>query len=497
MLNRICLCASAAYARPVVLLLCLCCLLLPGRPSSAAGRSVPASEASASAPSSLDEHIATLAAGLEKRTKAIAGVSAVDLASGKSLGAHREDELFIPASNMKLLTSFFALAKLGSDFDFRTAVYLSGRDIVVVGDFDPTLGDPVLAAAENKTIYADLDIWVQGIKAKVGDTIAGDLLVVSRGEVKSYRHKDWPRDQYDRWYGAPVAQMNFNNNCMDIKFDVKAGEATPVLSPSSRFIKVANSVKPGKGPWSARLSSDDSAVSLTGTAGAGGEPVSVPVNNPPMLLGRTLADRLEQAGVHLGGQVRKVEPDQVNLPSAKLLVTTRTSLAMAMTRANKRSLNMAAESIFLRSGDGTWEGSAKIATETLCKSFGLKETSFHVADGSGFSRNDRVSPQAMTTMLQGALRLDKNGILLKSLPISGTDGTIAKRFDNPRYRGRVLGKTGYIAGVSCLSGYILDKQGKPSVAYSVLVNKCVDLAAAKHLEEEICERLVDYVDSRP
>ncbi len=426
-------------------------------------------------------------------TKAVVGVSAVELGSGKVLLDHHADDLFAPASNMKVLTSAFALSRLGAEFKFKTTLYWLGNDLLVVGGFDPTFGDPVVAETYKKTIYAELDQWAKAVKDRAGGKLPGDIIVVAPGSPKTWRHKEWPRNQYGSWYSAPVCQLSFNNNCLDINFAMQGKELAPQLSPLSRLIKVASSVKPGKGGWSAASNPDDSTVTLTGTGGAGGKPVSVAVNHPPLLLGRTLAERIMQAGVEFSGQVRHVQ--EADMANAKAFVQTTSPLALAMSRANKRSLNMTAECMFLRAGDGTWDGSAKIAAETLQQTYGLKPGSFEVIDGSGYSRGNRISPAAMTKLLGGILAQKGSGIFTQSLPVSGVDGTISKRFDE-QYRGRVLGKTGYIAGVSCLSGYVLDKQNKPVIAYSVLVNKCVDLGAAKGLEEQICEMLVDYADGK-
>jgi D-alanyl-D-alanine carboxypeptidase/D-alanyl-D-alanine-endopeptidase (penicillin-binding protein 4) len=118
-----------------------------------------------------------------------------------------------------------------------------------------------------------------------------------------------------------------------------------------------------------------------------------------------------------------------------------------------------------------------------------------ICDGSGFSRNDRVSPRAMVTLLQAVLKRPDSKVLLDALPISGVDGTLSKRLKDAPYRGRILGKTGYIKGVSCLSGYVLDAQGKPAIAYSVLLNGC-EISRARQTEEMVCRALVDMLDGK-
>jgi D-alanyl-D-alanine carboxypeptidase/D-alanyl-D-alanine-endopeptidase (penicillin-binding protein 4) len=223
------------------------------------------------------------------------------------------------------------------------------------------------------------------------------------------------------------------------------------------------------------------------------EPVSVAVNFPPLVVGRTLAKRLEKAGVTLDGTVKLVTIEQIDQAKAELIASTTTPLSKAIRRANKHSQNMVAECIFLGAGDGTWPGSAKLAEETLTKKYGLPADSFTIDDGCGLSRQDRISPAAMTSLLAQLARGPGAEAFIKSLPICGVDGTMERRLDEAPYKARVLAKTGYIAGVSCLSGYACDAGGKPKIAFSVMVNGIQGAAAAKDLEDTIGEILVDWL----
>jgi D-alanyl-D-alanine carboxypeptidase len=61
----------------------------------------------------------------------------------------------------------------------------------------------------------------------------------------------------------------------------------------------------------------------------------------------------------------------------------------------------------------------------------------------------------------------------------------------------VAAKTGYIRGVSCLSGYVLDKASRPAIAFSMLVNDMPGrIATAKDLQDELCAVLIDASDGR-
>ena len=88
-------------------------------------------------------------------------------------------------------------------------------------------------------------------------------------------------------------------------------------------------------------------------------------------------------------------------------------------------------------------------------------------------------------------------MILESLPFSGIDGGLRKRMKSPPYRGRAAAKTGYVDGVSCLSGYVLDGESRPAIAFSVLVNN-VPLGKArraKRLQDELCKLMVDSIDA--
>lgn len=434
---------------------------------------------------------------LEAMTKAKMRIGACAASlDGKELLSYQADDLYVPASNMKLLTSCFALARLGGDFRYTTTVYLSGNDVIVKGDYDPILGDPVVAQATGKSIYTELDLWAKCIVKRLGGQAAGNVIVIGRGG--SYRHPEWPKNQYQRWYCAPIAELNFNDNCFDVRFNKsKEGGIVPVVAPESRFIEVVNNTRPGKGAYSLTNSKDQSQIRLSGTAAYNmTDPVSNAMDNPPLVLARVLADRIAQAGGKVEGEIKLLSDEQAGLDKAKAIIQTQTPLSLVMNRANKRSVNMIAEGMFLRAGDGTFDGSAQLEAQTLRETYGLAEGSFSISDGSGFSASNRVSPRAMVKLLTAVLKRKDSRVLLDALPVGGVDGTLSKRFEDAPYRTRVLGKTGYIAGVSALSGYVLDADGKPVAAYSVLVNRCADLARAKRAEEMVAKALVDWADGK-
>ncbi len=454
--------------------------------------------AAAQGQAGLQRAVAALVARYERASGAVVGVSVRDTATADTLVEIRSGESFVPASNLKLLTVAAALERLGADFQFVTRVYCRGRDVIVVGDFDPTLGDPRLADELDRSIYAELDAWSAAIVEHLAGRSVGDIILLTPGFSTGSRPATWPDRHYASWFGAPVAPLNFCGNCIGVTFDLSGGRVRPTLTPTSRHISVVNNIVPGsRHVWSLRANADVSVVTLTGRVTASTGQFS-PVGNPQMLLGRVLADRLARAGATVDGGIR-VDSDSGSPPDDAVLVAEiRTPIAYAIWLADKHSLNMAAECLLLRSGDGTWEGSAQVMTDTLVEAFGIGADDLTIRDGSGLSPDNRVTPAAMTSVLAAAVTGDGGELLLNSLLIVGREGRMVDRLSAPAYRGRALAKTGYISGAQCLSGFILDTDGRPALTYSILVNRVPDGRGkvAQQLHDDICRRLIDALDAR-
>ncbi|HUU60298.1 MAG TPA: D-alanyl-D-alanine carboxypeptidase/D-alanyl-D-alanine-endopeptidase [Phycisphaerae bacterium] len=493
----------------------LCLAIFPARRPRSTARAalalvvflLAASPLCGAAPPALPERIAAAVADYETKQKGVVGVSVVDLRTGKTVMGQRDGERFVPASNQKLLTGALALARLGGDFKFVTAAYLVNGDLWVVGSGDPTFGDPVLAKENKQSIYAELDRWAASIKKASAEGIAGNLIVCAcfdpnqRSPLEGFRHPAWPKRQHDKWYCAPAAGLNFHDNCFGVTFANTAGKITPVLTPASSLIQIVNKTKVAKRHlWWLSSSADDSVVTFRGTVKtASPYPLPVAVNNPPLLFGRVLADRLDRAKVALKGGVVLKRLCPLSAPELRRPVCrTLTPLAAAMRRMNKDSLNMVAECVFLRAGDGTWRGSARIMTETLARSYGLDPGSFTVSDGGGLSQENRVSPAAMSRLLAAVAKRKDAAVFLQSLSVSGTDGTLRKRLTDKAYRGRIRAKSGYVLGACALSGYVLSKEDRPAMAFSILVNRVPPGKAwvVKQLQDAICCMLVDSLGGR-
>jgi D-alanyl-D-alanine carboxypeptidase/D-alanyl-D-alanine-endopeptidase (penicillin-binding protein 4) len=462
-----------------------------------------ATPASAAAPD-LGKTLANLVEKYRDASGASVGLYVVNLADEAVVCDADGDKLLTPASNQKLITSAVVMKRLGPDFKFRTRLVLEGKDLAVYADGDPTLGDPVLAHDREESIYAAFDRWVAAVK-KAGITRVEGNLVVRAGLFSGPMiHPDWPKDQLKSWYSAPVAAASFNDNCMDVSFKPAGKGFRPALSPESDFFAVTNKTTAGAThSWDLVYGTSPLKMTLVGSvSGASSKPVSVAFPDPPAMFACVLADRLAMGGVAIDGKitVSNNDSDAAGPPAdAKLIAVEETPLIDALSRANKQSLNMMAECLFIRSGveggrPSSWAVAAETARKVLVRDYGLTEKQFTVTDGSGLSRADRVTPQAITILLRAMM---KNETFFHSLAVCGVDGSLEHKFHAETLTGRIIGKTGTLAGVSALSGFAVDAKGKPVYVFSLIVNGATGgkTFAAKSLEDACCEALVRATDA--
>ncbi|MGB3692271.1 MAG: D-alanyl-D-alanine carboxypeptidase/D-alanyl-D-alanine-endopeptidase [Spirulinaceae cyanobacterium] len=139
------------------------------------------------------------------------------------------------------------------------------------------------------------------------------------------------------------------------------------------------------------------------------------------------------------------------------------SLTSWVTTTNRDSNNNYAE-ILLR-----FIGGATAAKQSLTQ-LGVNPNGFSQADGSGLSRSNSISPDALVDLLQAMTRAKGSDIFYQSLPVGGVSGTLRRRFRSTAAQGKVRAKTGTLRGVRALSGY-LEHPEYGRIVFSILINQ--------------------------
>lgn len=422
-------------------------------------------------------------------------VFAMDVGTGDVIAAIEADRPMTPASNMKLVTTAAALDVLGPEFVFRTELLLSTPaspapaaanlpDLVVKGDGDPAFGDPILLGQHDVKVDQILDGWTQAVVA-TGQKHFSRLVVDDRVFDFDFAHDDWSNSDLVKAYGAQVAGVNFYNNVVDVlPVPTREGQAPSVsLFPvTSAFFETTNRAKTGKTDYfilDRKLETNQ--LIFAGTIrNRRSAPFQISVHDPAMYFGQVLATRLAKEGIRIE-RLERPQPME-EFPDVRPLHVVQTTLPLVLARTNQDSQNMFAEALMKRMGrqltgqPGSWENGAAAVRAALRERLGARSSAIIVADGSGMSRSNRVTARLLVELLRSLHGdADRGHIYLTSLSEAGETGTLQQRLDT--LNGRVFGKSGYVNGVSSLSGYLVipppaDRPGSEprTIAFSLLFN---------------------------
>lgn len=396
--------------------------------------------------------------------------------TGRIKFRHNANQPFVPASNMKLIITAAAVEFLGPDFEYKTQAGLCDNNLVIIGSGDPLLGDEATDTRYGRQpgwIFEDIIAKLKNKKINTVKDIIVDSSIFDAGRV----HPNWPVEQLNRWYACEISGINFNGNCIEITTENVNGKVTATLEPDTNFVHITNNIRAtstGKGAVGAyRQPGRENHLILKGRCKNRQVPFKVAIERPAAFFGYLLAENLADAGIKATGRLIEKAFDEND--NFELLAEYKTPLADCLSRCNKNSFQLAAESLLKTIGakttpnnkNGSWElGRQKI--HNYLSRLGIASGEFYVDDGSGLSEQNRLSANAITKTLLNVYAGDSRTVFINSLASGGTDGTISRYFGQDKYKGRILGKTGYIMGVKSFSGICTTDSG--DYIFSILAN---------------------------
>jgi serine-type D-Ala-D-Ala carboxypeptidase/endopeptidase (penicillin-binding protein 4) len=423
-------------------------------------------------------------AGLEQRLAKALGskqdpseyaIQVVEPNSGTVIYSHNAHAPFMPASNMKLVTTAAALKYLGADFDYKTRVGLQNGALVVLGSGDPLLGDKLIDARHERPNGWIFEKIVQALReqnvAEVSDILV-DTTVFDDERV----HPSWPAKDHNRAFACEVCGLNFNGNCIEITATNQGGHIAVTVEPKTSFVEFINGIEPvteGDTAIGAIRTQQPNKIRLYGKCRNKDGPVHIAIEQPAAFFGFVLAENLGRAGI--GAKGRLIEKAVPVNAAFKPLVEFTTPLTDCLRRANTDSFNLVAEALIKTIDaqskpdhkNGGWAGGRELIAKYL-SDLGIAPEEFVIDDGCGLSRQDRLTTYLLTKVLLDLYHGKNWQMFFSSLAVGGEDGTIDKYFNEAKYRGRIHAKTGYISGVRALSGVCLTNSG-PYI-FSILSN---------------------------
>ena len=401
------------------------------------------------------------------------GVVVKSLTSDELIFQYNSDKLFVPASNVKVLTSVSALSILNPDYRFKTEFYSGGditNGVIHGGLYIKGYGDPTLSTEHLESIAQEFKSL--GIKEIKGGIIVDESYFDNVRYGKGWKEK-WKGDVFS----PPISALSLNYNTFYIKvYPSKPGRIPIVaLEPKGTNVNVINkAITTNKG---GRLTAvwleGGKTIKLDGSISrrTPSYTLEITTRNPTLYAGSAFKRILDDAGIRVEGYVTVgVVPDWAGV----LYTHFSDPLYLIIAEFNKNSVNIIGENIIKTLGaevigePGTWEKGTEVVSNFLHE-IGIKD-SFEIFDGSGLSLLNRVSPNAITDVLEYAYNNQVISLkFLNSLSIGGVDGTLKKRFRRSEVEGRVMAKTGHLSNVNALSGYLFTKSGDVLV-FSILAN---------------------------
>lgn len=437
----------------------------------------------------------------------------LELPSRCEIYARRIDKPCTPASNFKLLTSAAGLDMFGADYKVKTYLAMDGDDLWLIGTGDPACGDPRLAKAAGRTPVSMLQDWVTAIEQRGIRRIKGDIVYDDSAFEESPKvHPTWPKHWLLHWYAAPTAGLNFNDNSVDITiYPTQPGKPPRYeVMPPAQCVKVINECMTAdkNAPTIAKLK-EGNIYKIGGTCSEMTELKSKPVDDPGAFFADALRTQLAARGITVDGRIRKADKPlggAIPPPCDKIIAVHETKMSDILSRINKNSQNLFAECLCKMTGQayeakhgrrvpGSWENGGRALRAFLRKN-GIDDRRLVPIDGSGLSPQNRLTTRMLTDLLAVMYARPDREDYMASLTICGVDGSLKDRMTD--LKGRVLGKTGYIGGVSSTSGYIKTNAGK-WLAFSFVYNQIPersdddsDVKPFTKLQDEACDILASW-----
>lgn len=409
------------------------------------------------------------------------------------LFAHEADQLFTPASNMKLYTTAVALVRLGPDFRFRTSVYAQARpderghlegDLILYGRGDPNLSVRPLTEGHLTPFFSLADQLLQaGVREVLGDIVADESYFVGpRWGV------GWEWDDLQWYYGAEVSALSVDDNFLEVTLRPGEREGDPVqvtLWPSAECMTVRNRAVTGAPGTPQQIELErglqENVLEIRGTMPpeSAGYRAAVALYNPALCAATLFREALERRGIRVRGQIfsvdwreRRAHPLDLR-PMVELATVQSIPLSEEIRVLNKISQNLHAE-MLLRvlgaevKGEGSAEKGLEVIREFL-QQIGARTSGIRLRDGSGLSRLNLIAPATTVDLLRFMSRHEHGALYLASLPVAGVDGTLERRMAGSRAEGNVRAKTGTLAYTFTLSGYVTTARGERLV-FSFMAN---------------------------
>ncbi|OLO26531.1 D-alanyl-D-alanine carboxypeptidase/D-alanyl-D-alanine-endopeptidase [Alkalihalophilus pseudofirmus] len=437
---------------------------------------------------------------------ALASVSIRSGSTGEVIYDYNGNIRLKPASNLKILTAVAALNILGEDYRFKTELLTDGKvrwgilngNLYIRGKGDVTL------------LPTDMDEMAKQLQRIGVKIIRGDLIGDDTWYDNVRYSIDLPWSDETMRYGSPISALTVSSDkdydAGTVKVEIVPArqmdqKASITVHPNNNYFEIINNIK--------TVSSEDiEDIVVTREHGTnrvivdGQIPISatkfivkVAVWEPTEYALHLFQQSLKDNGIKLlGDKSRGITPeDTCILTSHKSVPLFKLLIPFMKLSNNGHGDTLMKEIGKVVKGDGNWENGLEVTKEALAQ-YGVNTETIILRDGSGISHVNLIPTNEISLLLYSIQKEKWFTTFLHSLPVAGVSnkmvgGTLKNRMKDTD--GRVKAKTGTLATVSSISGYVETKSGE-NLIFSIVINNMMENKNGKKLEDQIVTTLVNF-----
>lgn len=405
------------------------------------------------------------------------GIEVWDQKGNQVLYSHDAQRKFIPASNTKLVATSTAMGLLGPDFRYETPIMVTGA----VGDTAPNAliikasGDPTWSARFFGSDFAILDSIADSLSAHGIKRIAGDLIIDASIFAPERVHGSWEIGDLPWYYAAPTAAFAVGEAA--VRMIVTATDVRFMGAAPAPFV---SRVRTDSARASANIDVDYEAwpdtLVVTGSIAPNDADSSwIAQPDPERYAAQALVAALAQKQIEVTGSIRIIrDPAQLSAFSMRTVTTIKSPpLKDIIAGILRPSQNWITEQLLktmgaLKGSGGTWREGLRVERRYLIDVAHIDSLEFSLNDGSGLSAQNVVAPHAFVSLLEYNRHQPWGDLYRLALPTPGLrGGTLSSRLAG--LETRLSAKTGTIANVNSLSGYVRGADGR-DLTFSILTN---------------------------
>jgi len=439
-------------------------------------------------------------------TRAIWGITIYSIDRQQSLFDLNARALLVPASSAKIVTVASAAEAVGWNYRYVSTLRATGPivdgvlkgDLIAIGSGDPSIGG---AAGD------DLASWSDGIKAAGIHRIEGRIIGDDDAFEEPRPQLAWAWDDLGYTTGAVFGALNVAENRTVITIAPGSVEGAPTVitvDPRAAYRVLTNRSVTGPAGSTQLLWPEqrpgETALTIGGSIPIGAAPVSIgiAVGNPTVWFASVLRSRLIRDGIEVSGEAADI--DDIRPPPARATATvvythTSRTLGEIAQPLLKDSINLYAEALLrLDAAPGVFptNDAALEGLRRRLESWGVPRDGHQLVDGSGLSRRDTLSAEALLTTLRRMYDPTGGSPFMTALPIAGVDGSLSLRMKGTAAERTVRAKTGTMSNIRSLCGYATTRDGE-HIAFVMMVNNFEGTGAqANDALDRIAVRLASF-----